>query len=235
MSYDSPQPVPDQPQPGMHAAAIKEIAAGVKSTSFIKPQQTDLTASPSTKDFPIILTSFQQEGKAQAPDKSQDKPKSEPGKDQGKPDAPKDKPMTKEEQIKDARERGQLLLKDAAAGEWSAKSQETWRKLFDDIKNTPGITASEAHDAFNHVGAEINKLLEKQGVKHRVGMADVIDPATGETTIFMQINGAKTRAANALDALQGVSTPTNAKAGTAKFAPEKEEPKPQPKTKNRTA
>jgi len=234
MSYDSPQPIPEKPETGIHIAAIEEIAVGVNSSGLIRAQQTDLTASASTKGFPVILTGFQ-ESRAQAPEKSQDKPKSEPGKDQAKPQTPREKPMTKEEQIKDARERGELLLKDAIAGKWSPKSQETWSKLFDELKNTPGITASEAHDAFNHVGAEINKLLEKQKVQHRVGMADVIDPATGETTIFMQINGAKTRAANAIDALQGTSTPTNTKAGTAKFAPEKEEPKPQPKTKNRTA
>jgi hypothetical protein len=58
----------------------------------------------------------------------------------------------------------------------------------------------------------------------------------GTTSITMQINGPKTRADNLRAVIEGKNTPTNVKAGSAKFAePPKEQPKPKAKGGDKVA
>ncbi len=156
------------------------------------------------------------------PKKSEDG-KPQQAKDEAKPaDVKADTSISAQEQTKrdaavkeanDGIERGNLLRTDSIAGSWSPRSQETWKKLFDDISKQPGMTADEAVIALNEAGVAINSQLEKAKSPYTVGMA-VQKGADGKTTFTMQLNSDQTKEANRVALAEGKDIPTSLRVGS---------------------
>lgn len=129
-------------------------------------------------------------------------------------DQPKDKPKDDPEALKkEAAERARLLLSDSANGEWSKRSQETWRKLYEDMSKVPGATPESVAAAMNKVGARVNEELERRGSEFRVGIA--MTEEDGKSTVYMQLNGPGIdKGENLNSILDGKDTPTSVRAGS---------------------
>jgi hypothetical protein len=132
---------------------------------------------------------------------------------QGK-EAPKDAPQKDLDALRrEANERAKLLLEDSAKGAWSKKSQETWRKLYEDMSKIPGATPEGVAKAMNKLGATINEQLEKKRSPYRVGMA--LGEENGQHSVYMQLNGPGINKIDNVNAiLEGKDTPTSVKAGS---------------------
>jgi hypothetical protein len=120
------------------------------------------------------------------------KPRPEPPSSPPAPEAPRsagndrDKPKTNEEVQREAQKR---LIKESADGAWTDDSKKTWKTVFDNIANKPGITADKAFEDLDRKCDAFNKELEQKGSQYKVVIWHRVDPDKKETTFRLILAG----------------------------------------------
>lgn len=120
---------------------------------------------------------------------------------------------------KDDFDRGARLAEESATGSWSSRTQETWRRVFNDANEKTGMNPQPMKAELIRYADKINEFLGVKNSNNDVKVETNLNSKTGEIDFFLQLNIQQgntpiNRDANKRAITEGRDTGTSVKVGS---------------------